>query len=56
MKQTGKKEWPFCELVFAVNDKYGEYKLTWASTATEERGHGVISPAWRPSGIRKSDV
>lgn len=40
----------------AVNDKYGEYKLTWASTAAEEKGHGVISPAWRPSGIRKSDV
>jgi DNA polymerase-4 len=40
----------------AVNDKYGEYKIIWASTATEEKGHGVISPAWRPSGIRKSDV
>jgi DNA polymerase IV len=40
----------------AVNDKYGEHKIIWASTATEEKGHGVISPAWRPSGIRKSDV
>jgi DNA polymerase-4 len=40
----------------AVNDKYGEYKIIWASTAAEEKGHGVISPAWRPSGIRKSDV
>jgi DNA polymerase-4 len=40
----------------AVNDKYGEYKITWASAATEKKGHGVISPAWRPSGIRKSDV
>jgi DNA polymerase-4 len=40
----------------AVNDKFGEYKITWASTANQERGHGVISPAWRPSGVRKSDV
>jgi DNA polymerase-4 len=40
----------------AVNDKYGEYKITWASTAAEEKGPGVISPAWRPSGIRKSDI
>jgi DNA polymerase IV len=39
----------------AVNDKFGEYKITWASTANQERGHGVISPAWRPSGVRKSD-
>ena len=42
--------------VDAVNDKYGEYKITWASSAAGEKGHGVISPAWRPSGIRKSDV
>jgi DNA polymerase-4 len=40
----------------AVNDKFGEYKITWASTVNQERGHGVISPAWRPSGVRKSDV
>jgi len=40
----------------AVNDKHGEYKLTWAAAAAEKKGHGVISPAWRPSGIRKSDV
>jgi DNA polymerase-4 len=40
----------------AVNDKFGEYKITWASTANQERGHGVISPAWRPSGVRKSDI
>jgi DNA polymerase-4 len=40
----------------AVNDKFGEYKITWASTANQEKSHGVISPAWRPSGVRKSDV
>jgi DNA polymerase-4 len=40
----------------AVNDKFGEDKITWGSTINQEKGHGVISPAWRPSGVRKSDV
>ena len=39
-----------------VNNKFGEYKITWASTVNQEKSHGVISPAWRPSGVRKSDV
>jgi len=40
----------------AVNDKFGEDKITWASTVNQEKGHSVISPVWRPSGVRKSDV
>ncbi|HVN94992.1 MAG TPA: DNA polymerase IV [Syntrophorhabdaceae bacterium] len=39
-----------------VNEKFGDRKITWASTATEEETHGVISPSWRPSGVRKSDT
>ncbi len=39
----------------AVNDKFGEHAITFASTIGEEREHKVISPAWRPSGVRKSD-
>ena len=39
-----------------VNDKFGEHKITWASTVTQEESHGVISPSWRPTGVRKSDV
>ena len=39
-----------------VNEKFGEDKITWASTVNQEKGHSVISPAWRPSGVRKSDV
>lgn len=38
--------------VDAVNDKYGEHTLVPASIIAEEDGPGVISPAWRPSGIR----
>jgi DNA polymerase-4 len=40
----------------AVNDKFGEHSITFASTITEEKDHKVISPAWRPSGVRKSDL
>ncbi len=40
----------------AVNDKFGEHSITFGSTMGEEKDHKVISPAWRPSGVRKSDV
>lgn len=43
-------------LAKAVNDKFGEHKVTLASTIAREEGPGVISPAWRPTGVRKSDV
>jgi DNA polymerase IV len=39
-----------------VNDKFGEHAVTFASTISQEKEHRVISPAWRPSGVRKSDV
>ncbi len=42
--------------VDAVNDKFGEHTVTFASTVSEEKDHKVISPAWRPSGVRKSDL
>jgi DNA polymerase IV len=42
--------------VDTVNDKFGEHAITFASTITQEKDHRVISPAWRPSGVRKSDV
>ncbi len=40
----------------SVNDKFGEHTITFASAITQEKDHKVISPAWRPSGVRKSDV
>jgi len=42
--------------VDTVNDKFGEHTVTLASTITRENGSGVISPAWRPSGVRNSDI
>ncbi len=41
----------------AVNNKYGDFTVTFASLMdTEEKGSNVISPAWRPDGIRCVDI
>ena len=40
-----------------ANDRFGEFAVTFASILeTEEKGSHVISPAWRPDGIRRVDV
>lgn len=37
----------------AVNDRFGDFKVTFGSMLNrEEKGSHVISPAWRPEGIR----
>lgn len=35
-----------------VNDKYGDFRLVWASYLEQRDTPRVISPAWKPSGIR----
>ncbi len=35
-----------------INDRYGDFTLTWGSYKIQEVDSGVISPAWRPSGVR----
>jgi DNA polymerase-4 len=55
-KQDRKDREALLQAMDNVNDKFGEDKITWASTANQEKGHSVISPAWRTSGVRKSDV
>ncbi len=40
-----------------VNDRYGDFTVTFGSLLDEEKkGSHVISPAWRPSGIRTVEV
>ncbi len=40
-----------------ANDRFGEFAVTFASiTETGEKGARVISPSWRPDGVRKVDV
>ena len=40
----------------SVNEKYGDFQLTWGSYIIQKRGVEVISPAWRPSGVRNMNV
>jgi DNA polymerase-4 len=41
----------------SVNDRFGAFKVTFGSLLTgEDKGSHVISPAWRPEGIRNVDV
>jgi DNA polymerase-4 len=54
-KQDRKDREALLKAMDVVNDKFGEDKITWASTANQEKGYSVISPAWRTSGVRKSD-
>lgn len=64
IKETGqmelfggrKKEKALISAMDMVNDKYGDFKLSWASYLRQTAPSGVISPAWRPSGIRHREV
>jgi DNA polymerase-4 len=41
----------------AVNNRFGDFTVTFASLMdTEEKGSHVISPAWRPDGIRYVEI
>jgi DNA polymerase-4 len=41
----------------SVNDRFGDFTVTFGSLlATREKGNHVISPAWRPEGIRSVQV
>jgi DNA polymerase-4 len=55
-EEDREKKAALIKAVDIVNDKFGEHAVTFASTITQEKEHRVISPAWRPSGVRKSDV
>jgi len=39
-----------------INDRYGEFKIIWGSYITQRRNSGVISPSWRPSGVKSVHV
>jgi len=45
------------EAMDSVNDRYGDFSVTFGSLLDEKsKGSHVISPAWRPEGIRNVDV
>ena len=38
----------------AVNNRFGDFALTWGSLLNRYQHAGVISPAWRPEGTRET--
>jgi DNA polymerase-4 len=41
------------EAMDEINDRYGEYTVTWGTLVERFRHARVISPAWRPTGDRQ---
>ncbi|MBI5056087.1 MAG: DNA polymerase IV [Nitrospirae bacterium] len=50
------KEKSILNAVDSINDKHGEFTVTWASYLEQARPPGVISSAWRPSGVRNVNI
>lgn len=50
------KEKSILKAVDRLNDKFGDFTVTWASYLKTMEPPGVISPAWRPSGVRHIDI
>lgn len=44
------------QAIDTVNDRYGDFKLVWASYLHRLEPPRVISPSWRPSGIKHIHV
>jgi DNA polymerase-4 len=47
-----RREKALLQAIDSVNDKYGDFKLVWASYLHMLEPPSVISPAWRPSGVK----
>jgi DNA polymerase-4 len=44
------------EAVDTVNDRFGSFSVTYGSSLDRQKNAKVISPAWRPEGLRNIDV
>ena len=44
------------EALDEVNDRFGDFTISVAPVVVEQREPGVISPAWRPKGVRRVNV
>jgi DNA polymerase-4 len=42
--------------VDSLNDKFGDFTITWGSSLKTAVAQGVISPAWKPSGVRNTNI
>jgi len=55
--EDNRKKEQLTKAMDAVNNKLGDFKVTFGSLLdAEEKGNHVISPAWRPEGVRNVGV
>lgn len=55
--ETDRKKEELTRAMDHINNRFGDFKLTFGSLLdSEEKGSHVISPAWRPEGIRNVKV
>jgi DNA polymerase-4 len=46
-----------CRVMDRINDRFGENTITWGELLPyHTKGSRIISPSWRPSGVRRVDV
>jgi DNA polymerase IV len=50
------REKSMLKAVDSLNDKFGDFTVTWASYMKTMEPPSVISPAWRPSGVRNLTI
>ena len=50
------KEKSLLKAIDGLNDKFGDFTVTWASYLKTMEPQSVISPAWRPSGVRNINI
>jgi DNA polymerase IV len=50
------REKSMLKAVDSLNDKFGDFTVTWASYMKTMEPQSVISPAWRPSGVRNLTI
>jgi len=52
-----RRQWRMTTAMDLVNDRFGDFTLNFASLIdNREKGSHVISPAWRPEGVRCVEV
>lgn len=54
--EAQRKEKAILQAMDTVNDRHGDFKLLWASYLKHVDPPRVISPAWKPSGVRNIQV
>lgn len=50
------KRYDLLRAMDSINDRYGGSTLSWAGYITQRSRSGVISPAWRPRGIHRTNI